>query len=153
MEEIKMSDLLEVMPEDYYSETLKPMLEDIQLTCKFDPELNRTIEKTINIANQQAARKNYPELQAAFDVLAITLTDKHYLKSNLYIKAEQQEKTALKDLVQTIQELVMIIKCTKPEAVSSDETGRQRIGYNSEKKENDTLSKNTTGKLRERVPN
>lgn len=145
--------ILEIMPEDYYFDTLKPLMDDMYMNCRYDGELTRTLEKLTNDANQYAVTKDYEKLGESFDVILKVITDKGYQKSNLYVRASQEEKNMVQEFNKSVQELLMIIKCTKSEPIIDKLETRQRIGYNSLTGANEILKSETPKQERSRIPN
>lgn len=137
----KPKELLEIMPEKFYFDTLRPCMIGIMKDVKFDLILLDTIEKTINEADGRAANKNYVDLAESFDVLTgVLLSPKStYERSDSFIRATDKEKQSVRTLGKYIQDILTIIKFSKNSKVANEETKkpRERLGYNSKLKENE----------------
>ena len=69
---------LEITASDYYFNTMRPYLEQMLAKCRTDPELTRTIEKTMNAADSFCAAKDYAAVSDSFEVLNTAISDKGY---------------------------------------------------------------------------
>lgn len=126
--------LLEVDTHVYYFNKLRPLMVDIMIHCKTDLELLRTIDKAMNAADSLCIRKEYKELGEALVVLNTGITDKNYF-NGIMSKAPEKEKEMVRDLIQKIQDLQLIIKC-EPEVPKEDKKQKDRLDYNSPNGEN-----------------
>lgn len=148
---INNKDVLNIMPETFYTDTLKPAMDEVLLKCKYDEELLRTVDKAMNTANSAVARKDYHELAESFDVLVSVLNNSGYLNGKLYAKAKESEKEMIAKMLQNISDLLVIIKFTKPEE-KEEAKPRERIGYDAKTKENKIKEKEAI-ESRPRIPN
>lgn len=126
---MSMMNQLEIMPEQYYLDTLKPCMDKIYMKCKYDEELLRSIEKATNAANQHAIRKEYAELQEDFLVLYKVLTNAGYINGKVWSKASQSEKDMVQEFVKLMEDFFLILKVTSPEPKQETAQKRERIGY------------------------
>lgn len=130
--------LLDIMPDKFYFETLRPYMKDMWATVKFDPILTETLEKTMNQADGAAANNNYPILADSFDVLSGVLLDSKstYQRSDSFIRANETDKEAVRELAKHIQDILTIIKCTPIEQKEKATAKKERLGYDLDKREN-----------------
>lgn len=126
-EQLRANNALEISAYDYYFDKVRPYLQQIQLQCKSDPELTRTIDKVINAGDSFCQAKKYPELSSTFDVLYKAITDKNYFNGAMK-KGTEAEKQMVRDLVTKISDLKTIIQFEKPVAEEEPKT-RDRLNY------------------------
>ena len=103
---------LEIMPEDYYFDKLKPLLDTMYGKIKFDPVLVSTIEEVVNQANTYAVHKDYDALVESMNPLTLVLLNSksQYLKTKTYNTASTEEKALVEKLADTLQQLLTICK-------------------------------------------
>ena len=126
-EEVKKEGLLEINTNQFYFEKMRPFLNDILLKCKTDGELIRTIEKVINAADSFCVKEDYINFMASFDVLEKSITDKNYFNGPMK-KGTEEEKTMVRDLIQKISDLRLIVACEKPSDPKEVKT-KDRLNY------------------------
>lgn len=146
-------DLLEIMPDKFYFDTLRPHMKEMWANVKFDPILTDTIEKTLNEADGHAGNKRYQDLAVAFNVLTGVLVDPKstYQRSDSFIRATESDKESVRVLTKHIQDLLAIIKCTKVEPKTEVIEKRERLGYDVSRKEN-ILYDTSSAEAKERIP-
>ena len=144
---------LSIMPEDFYHDTLRKDFIDILTKVKFDPVLTATVEKTMNKADGSSVNKLYTQLQEDLQPLATALLGKTYQKSDDFIRADEEEKVIVRKLTKNIQDLLMIIKCTKEPDKTEETFSRERLNYDSTKKENVVSESKESAFIRNRIPN
>ena len=144
---------LTIMPEDFYHNTLRKDFIEVLTKVKFDPILTATIEKTMNKADSSSINKQYSQLQEDLQPLATALLGKTYQKSDDFIRADEDEKVIVRKLTKDVQDLLMIIKCTKEPEVKEKSFSRERLNYDSTKKENLISGSEESTFKRERIPN
>jgi hypothetical protein len=129
---------MEIMPEQYYFDKVKPLLDEMFGKIKFDPVLVSTIEEVINKANAHAVHKEYEEFVEDFNPLTMVLLDSksQYLKTKIYTTASAEEKTLVEKLSNEIQQLITICKFSKTEKIDKKEKVRPRLGYDEDLKQN-----------------
>ena len=101
--------LLDIDTQEFYFGNIRPFMQDMLLTCKTDKELLRTIEKVINAGDSFCNDKNYEALNESFDVLDTAITDANYF-NGVMKKAPEEEKNKVRELIDKIADLRMIIK-------------------------------------------
>lgn len=149
--------LLEINTKDFYFNKMRPFLNDILLKCKTDGELIRTIEKVINAADSFCIKEDYENFIASFDTLEIGITDRNYF-NGVMKKAPEEERQMVRDLIEKIKDLRMIVKCEKPSEPKVKKT-KDRLNYDpSPIGENKDFGKHNMQKLNkpnptERIPN
>lgn len=129
-EQLRANNALEISSYDYYFDKVRPYLQQIQLKCKSDPELIRTIDKVMNASDSFCQRKQYAELSESFDVLYKAITDRNYFNGAMK-KGTEEEKQMVRDLVGKISDLKTIIQCEKPVTVEEPKE-RGRLNYSGE---------------------
>lgn len=129
---------LEIMPEQFYFDKLRPHMITLLKEVKFDIILTSTVENTMNRADGFASTEDYKNLAESFDVLAgVLLSPKStYKKSDAYIRASQVERDIVDELSTYIQDILTIIRFSKKEDKPKETVVKQRIGYNPETKQN-----------------
>ena len=105
--------LLDIDTQGFYFDNIRPFMKDMLLTCKTDKELLRTIEKVINASDSFCNDKNYEALNESFDILDTAITDANYF-NGVMKKAPEEEKNKVRELIDKIADLRMIIKCEQP---------------------------------------
>ena len=143
---------LEIMPEDFYFDTLRKDFIEVLSKVKFDPILVKTVEEVMNRADITSANKKYSSLSENLQPLLIALLSKNYQKSMDFIRADEEEKDIVRNLTKNVQDLLTIIKCTKEPENKEKSLSRERLNYDSTKKENVILESNDI-QLKERIPN
>lgn len=128
---------LEIMPEDFYFDTLRPHLKEMYAKVKFDYVLWKAIEKTINEADGFAANKKYDFLSESFDVLSSVLLNpkSQYMKTARFLHASEEDQASVKKLAEYLSDIIMIIKYSKTEETSEVQK-KERLGYDTAKKQN-----------------
>ena len=132
--------LLDIDTQEFYFGNIRPFMKDMLLTCKTDKELLRTIEKVINASDSFCNDKNYEALNESFDILDTAITDANYF-NGVMKKAPEEEKNKVRELIDKIADLRMIIKCEQP-VVPEKPKIRNRLNY----KEPTNLSPNGENK-------
>ena len=129
---------LEIMPEQYYFDKIKPLLDTMYGKIKFDPVLISTIEEVINKANTHAVHKDYDALVESMNPLTLVLLNSksQYLKTKIYSTASTEEKALVEKLADELQQLLTICKFSKPEKEVKEDKVKPRLGYNEETKQN-----------------
>lgn len=143
---------LEIMPEDFYHDTLRPELYEILSKVKFDPVLVLTVEETINKADYSSVNKKYRQLTEDLQPLATALLSKNYQKSDSFIRADDEEKVIVRKVAKDIQDLLTIVKCTKEPEQKEEKLSRERLNYDKNKKEN-VIQESHDDIHRDRIPN
>lgn len=128
-------DLLAINYEEYYFNKMRPFLNDMLLKCKTDHELLRTIEKAMNAADSFCIAKDLDGLRDAFETLNIAITNKNYFNSVLMQKASEEEREMVRQLIDKIQDLWLIIKCEEKPA-PKEKVIKDRLDYDSPNGEN-----------------
>lgn len=146
------SNPLNIMPEDFYFDTLRKDFIEVLSKIKFDKVLLATVEETMNKADGASVNKKYNSLAENLQPLATALLSKTYQKSDDFIRADEEEKIIVRKLTKNIQDLLTIIKCTKEPEMKEKKLSRERLNYDSTKKENFTLESEEVVK-KERIPN
>ena len=132
------SNPLEIMPEDYYFDKVKPLLDEIYGKIKFDPVLVSTVEEVMNKANTYAVHKNYEELSESMYPLSMVLLNSksQYLKTKIYSTASTEEKDLVEKLAKELQQLLTICKFSKSENTIKEDIIRPRLGYDKDTQQN-----------------
>ena len=146
---------LDIMPEDFYFDKVRPEMVEILSTIKFDPILLQTVEEVMNKADGSATKKDYATLQENFNPLSIVLLGNKstYTKTDSFIRAEEEEKQLVKQFAKNIQELLTIITCTPKEKKEEKYEVRERLGYDEKAKENVIVENYDEDNQRMRLPN
>lgn len=129
---------LEIMPEDYYFDKVKPLLDEMFGKIKYDPVLVSTIEEVTNKANAHAVHKDYEALAEDMNPLTMVLLNSksQYLKTKIYSTASTEEKALVEKLANELQQLLTICQFSKPELTVKEDKVRPRLGYDEETKQN-----------------
>lgn len=150
----KISNPLNIMPEDFYNDKLRPVLYDILANVTFDPILLRTVEETINKADGSSINKDYDKLEEDLMPLSTAILGKNYMKTDDFIRADENEKSLVKKLATDIQDLLTIIKCTEKAPKKDNTLKTKRYGYDDSRKENIVTEDNSNfSAQRKRLPN
>lgn len=144
---------LNIMPEDFYANTLRNDFNEVLSKIKFDPILVSTVEETMNKADGYSVNQMYDLLADCLEPLAIALLSKNYQKTNEFIRADEEEKTIVRKLAKDIQDILMIIKCTKQPEKQEKQLSRQRLNYDENKKQNVIVDSDEQNVQRQRIPN
>lgn len=121
--------LLDISTNDFYFGKVRPFMQAILLKCKTDGELIRTIEKVINAADSFCIKKDYNSFIESFDTLEIAITDDNYF-NGVMKKAPESEKEMVRELIEKISDLRMLVKCEEP-YVPQEKTIKDRLNYQS----------------------
>lgn len=152
-EKITAMNPLNIMPEDFYFDTLRKDFIEVLSKVKFDKILLSTVEEVMNKADGASVNRRYNSLEEYLQPLAIALlSSSTYQKSDDFIRADEEEKAIVRKLAKDVQDLLTIIKCTKEPEKTEEKFNRERLNYDSVKKENITLEPNEVNK-KERIPN
>ena len=129
---------LEIMPEQYYFDKVKPLLDTMYGKIKFDPVLVSTIEEVINKANAHAVHKDYNALVESMNPLSMVLLNSksQYLKTKIYSTASTEEKNLVEKLAKELQQLLTICQFSKTEQTIKKDKVRPRLGYDEQTKQN-----------------
>lgn len=149
----KISNQLNIMPENFYFDTLRPELQKVLEIIKFDPILVDTAEEVINKADGYAVRKEYNGLKTVLVPLSNVILGKSYSKTDKFIRAEEEEKALVRKLSKDIQDMLTILTCTEEPAKEEEKTPRQRLNYDSTRKENIVQEDYAEIKQKPRIPN
>ena len=118
---------LDISASDFYFDKVRPFMQDMLLKCKTDGELIRTLEKVINAADSFCIQKDYISVADSFDTLQIAITDKNYFNGAMK-KAPEAEKEMVRELINKISDLRMIIKCEPPYEPQNKQV-KDRLNY------------------------
>lgn len=147
------NDLFNIMPEDFYHNTLRKDFIDTLSKVKFDPILVLTVEEVMNKADSSSVNKEYEQLTEDLQPLAIALLSDTYQKSDSFIRADEEEKIIVRRLIKNIQELLTITKCTKSPKKKENRLNRPRLNYDIEKKQNIISDSKDVITQKQRIPN
>lgn len=147
------NDALNIMPEKYYADTLRPDLENVLANVKFDPILIRTVEETLNKADTNSVKKEYELLQEDLAPLATAILRDSYMRSDDFIRADESEKQIVRKLAKDVQSLLTIIACTKAPEKKEKKFSKKRVGYDETRKENLVSSSVEETVQKRRIPN
>lgn len=147
------SNPLNIMPEDFYANTLRNDFIQVLSNIEFDPVLVSTVEEVMNKADGYSVTQMYELLEESLQPLAIALLSKNYQKTNEFIRADEEEKAIVRKLIVDIQDLLMIIKCTKEPEKEDKQLSRERLNYDKDKKENVIVESDGQTTQRQRIPN
>ena len=143
---------LNIMPEEFYNNTLRKDFIEVLSKVTFDPVLINTVEETMNKADSSSVKKQYEQLIEDLTPLATALLGKTYQKSDAFIRADDEEKVIVRKLTKDIQDLLTIAKCTKEPEKEKEKPFRERLGYDESKKEN-VIGVTREVKTKHRIPN
>ena len=149
----RITNQLNIMPENFYLDTLRPTLQKVLETIHFDPILVDTAEEVMNKADGYAVGKKYNNLKTVLTPLSNVVMGKNYYKTDSYIRADEDEKVLVRKLSKDLQDMLTILTCTEEPAEKETKTPRQRVGYDSSRKENVVQETYTETKQRPRIPN
>lgn len=148
-----LNNALNIMPEKFYTDTLRPDLNDVLANVKFDPILIRTVEETINKADESSVKKEYELLKEDLTPLATAILSNTYQRSDEFIRADEAEKQIVRKLAKDIQSILTIIACTESPVKEEKKISRQRLGYDSGRKENLINNSSEETVQKRRLPN
>ena len=97
--------------------------------------------------------KEYDKLTEDLQPLATALLNKNYQKSNDFIRADEEEKVIVRKLAKDVQDLLTIAKCTEEPKKQENKLSRERLNYDTSKKENNILESNESVIQKQRIPN
>lgn len=118
---------LDIGAGDFYFGKVRPFMKNMLLQCKTDEELLRTLEKVINAADSFCSQKDYERVAESFVTLEVAITDKNYF-NGIMRKAPESEKEMVRELIDKIADLRMIIKC-EPPYVHEEKKVKERLNY------------------------
>ena len=148
----RLNNQLNIMPEKFYSDTLRKDFIKTLSVVKFDPILIKTVEEVMNRADGSSVNKEYDQLSEDLKPLATALLSKGYQKSNDFIRADKEEKDVILKLTKDVQDLLMIIECTESPEKEEKKLSKERLNYDKNRKEN--IVKTTESVVqRQRIPN
>lgn len=152
-EKVSTANPLSIMPEDFYHNTLRKDFIEVLSKVKFDPVLILTVEEVMNKADYSSVNKKYVQLTEDLQPLSTALFSKNYQKSDDFIRADEEEKVIIRKLIKDIQDLLTIATCTKEPMEEEKKLSKERLNYDSNKKENVVLESNESITQRRRIPN
>ena len=145
---------LEIMPEDYYYNTLRPQMLEVLSTVSFDPILVDTVERTMNKADGSSANKQYRQLEEdLYQLSVVLLSSRSYTRSDDFIRASEEEKKLIVKFSKDLQEILTIIACTKDPVKEAVKYTRERLSYDENQKENVIYSTGQEDESKRRLPN
>ena len=147
------SNPLNIMPEDFYANKLRKDFIEVLTNVEFDPVLVSTVEEVMNKADGYSVNQMYEMLEDSLQPLATALLSRNYQKTNEFIRADEEEKVIVRKLIADIQDLLMIIKCTKEPEKEEKQLSRERLNYDKDKKENVIVESDEQTTQRQRIPN
>lgn len=150
---IEIENPLVIMPEKFYEDTLRKDFIEVLSKIKFDSVLVATVEETMNKADSSSFKKQYEQLALDLTPLATALLSNNYQKSDRFIRADEEEKVIVRRLTKNIQDLLTITKCTKEPKSEEKISSRERLNYDTSKKENVIQESNEPVQQRQRIPN
>lgn len=119
--------LLDISTSDFYFDKVRPFMQEVLLKCKTDGELIRTLEKVINAADGFCNKKDYESFIESFHTLEVAITDASYF-NGVMRKAPEAEKEMVRQLIEKISDLHMLVKCEEPYTPEEKKT-RDRLNY------------------------
>lgn len=148
-----LNDALNIMPEKFYTDTLRPDLQNVLANITFDPVLVKTVEETLNKADANSIKKEYELLKEDLTPLATAILRDSYVRSDDFIRADESEKQIVRKLAKDIQSILTIITCTKSSEKEEKKFSKQRVGYDETRKENLVDNSHKDNIQRRRIPN
>ena len=130
--------LLDINTSDFYFGKVRPFMKSILLKCKTDGELIRTVEKVINAADSFIIKKDYESFIESFSVLETAITDRNYF-NGVMKKAPESERQMVRDLIEKISDLHMLVKCEEP-YMPKEQESKDRLNY--ESRDNSPIGEN-----------
>lgn len=149
----RISNQLNIMPEKFYFDTLRPSLHKVLEVIKFDPILVSTSEEVMNKADGYAVRKEYSNLKTVLVPLSNVILGKNYFKTDAFVRADEEEKALVRKLSKDMQDILTILTCTEEPAKKEGKASRERLGYDSTRKENVVKDSYKEPKQKPRIPN
>lgn len=148
--------LLEIGAEQFYFDKLRPYMVDMQLKCKTDEILNRSIDKVINSCDSLCINKNYNDMLDVLDIIMIPIMDKNYFEIGAMKRATENEKNIIRELITKIQDLKLILKYEEVPS-KEEKQPKERLDY-SPNGENQSFSTHNMKELskpnpKRRIPN
>ena len=135
----RVMDVMEITPEQYYSEELRPLLKKALSVIKYDDVFLKTVELALNKADSQSVNLDYDSLKETFSPISYILNNSksQYMKEKRYLAATEEEKAVVNDISDKISQMFIILKCTpKPEKETGGMPEKQRLRYDETRKEN-----------------
>lgn len=119
--------LMEINAKDFYWDKLRPAFIEYNRTYNSDPELNKTIDKAINMADSASEAQKYDEVVEAMQTLMVVVGDKGYMNRHMKT-ATDEEKQAISDMLHKIDDIIMIIQ-NEPAVKKEEPEIRERLNY------------------------
>lgn len=167
----KKSSFLEITTKDYYFDSLRPYMQGMLSACRTDPELIRTLEKTVNRCDSFAAVLEDPNhkserrenLQGLLDTNAIfnnVLNSPSYFGSGTSMsRASEREKEIIRNFLVKVRDFEAIIKSDLVSIPDGAEEKKEpeRLEYSKEERMNSDVEHNmvnlTKPNAKKRLPN
>lgn len=132
-----LSDMIELLPEDYYVKSVRPLFCNMIQKIKTDYVLKSTLELVVNKCDYSISRKMYKKTIEDMHSITYILLDSNskYFYEDVYVKASKEEQELIEILRDVLQQFVMILKTTEEpkQAEAKVEQLDLRNGYVPEK--------------------
>lgn len=120
--------LLDISAEEFWYKTLVPAINDFNTNYHSDINLNKTLKGIVNKGSSFIVREKYLDLQELFDPLFFVIESSNFGKVGDFKNAEKDEREALVELVNKINDLKLILEYEKPHEKEAPEI-RERLNY------------------------
>ena len=128
------SGIMDINSDEYWFNTLRPYMNDILSLNTSDRELNRTIEKIINITDTLMMQNRTKEIPKEFDVLRTVTLDRNYFVNGPMKGAPEEQKKLVKELNGKIDDFMLIIE-VDPQMIPDAPVKPKRIDWENGKSE------------------
>jgi hypothetical protein len=120
--------MLDINSSTFWWERLRPSFDEYMKKYDSDPELNRTLEKAINMADSATQAHKKDEVVEAMQTFMTVTGDKGYMQRHMKT-ASDEEKDALRDIQKKTEDLLLILKTEKPYYPPKPEDPQRVVEY------------------------
>ena len=132
-QDTRRTSVLDITADKMYNETLRPMMQDMLIRCKTDPEVTRTLDKIMNALDGFLKENTVDSLSNANETiqpaLKVLMADTYYRDGALRRASDEEVKT-VKEFAQKLSDLSMLLRIEidnhEPEP---EEQPKERIDY------------------------
>ena len=105
--------ILDINSTKFWWDILRPKFDEYVRTYNTDPELNRTLEKAMNMGDSAMQRHKKDEVAEALQVFMAATMDNGYVKKHMH-EATDKEKAFLRDMQKKTEDMLVILKTEAP---------------------------------------
>lgn len=124
----KKGGILDVNSSEFYWDKLRPLMESYNKTYSSDPELNKTFERMMNMADSAMQNKDFNLVTESVGVFNKVVSDKTYMSRHMKT-ATDEEKQAITDILKKVSDLMLIMQSEGNPPQKKDKSIKERVAY------------------------